>query len=75
MNLPLFEQYALALLWRDFASGDPMEDLGLAVQAFMTLNDFGNPRDAVLAGRLAGALAIDDEEEDLPAIQDGIGVD
>ena len=31
----LLDDYALAVLWKSYASGDPMEDLGLAVQSFI----------------------------------------
>ena len=38
--VPVMEQYALSLLWRGFADGDPAEDLGLAVQCFMRRVNF-----------------------------------
>ena len=34
-SLPVLEQHVLCLLWRTFASGDPAEDLGSAIQCFM----------------------------------------
>ena len=52
----LFEQYALSLVWRSFASGDPLEDLGSAVQTFMALNGFKQPKEAVLGQRLQRLL-------------------
>ena len=36
----LLNQYALALLWTCYADGDPLEDLGLAVQRFMKVHNY-----------------------------------
>ena len=68
--MALFDQYAQALVWRTFASGDPLEDLGLAVQHFMELwgydMDTAKCMDGVLAAKLSAALIynapLDDEE-------------
>jgi hypothetical protein len=38
--LPLLEQHALALLWRSYADGDPVEDLGEAMQSYMKASEY-----------------------------------
>ena len=63
-DVALFEQYALALLWSSFSMGDPLCDLGVAVQHYMAQTQYQRPQDLVLSGKLAAALAVEPAEEE-----------
>jgi hypothetical protein len=39
-NVALLESYALALIWRQWCNGDPMTDLGHAIQFYMASNSY-----------------------------------
>ena len=58
----LMNEYALALLWRCYANGDPVDDLGEAVRCYMQKYDFDTKKMKELRGA-AGGKNVKDEEE------------